>query len=153
MVLTRLRGMIARDERGTAAMEFALLLPVMMLVLLGAIDFGRFAYAAISVGNAARAAAAACVYASDAACDSGDPFILAAIRQYATQEASYLDATKFVPAPLVDDTAVGAGCPCLTVTVWYQFSTLVPWPGIPGGPGNPVITAATARVGRNIEAP
>ncbi|HXS77438.1 MAG TPA: TadE/TadG family type IV pilus assembly protein [Terracidiphilus sp.] len=49
------------DEEGTALLELALSLPMLCLMLLGAAEFARIAYAAIEVGNAAHSAA---VYAA-----------------------------------------------------------------------------------------
>jgi hypothetical protein len=43
--------------RGQSVLEFALLLPVMLLLLVGIIEVGRFAYYSILVANAARAGA------------------------------------------------------------------------------------------------
>jgi Flp pilus assembly protein TadG len=45
------------DERGTALIETALSLPLICLLLMGAGEFARVAYAAIEVSNAANAAA------------------------------------------------------------------------------------------------
>jgi len=47
-----------RSERGESLLEFALLLPFLLLMLLGVIEVGRYAYIDILVGNAARAGAA-----------------------------------------------------------------------------------------------
>jgi len=47
----------SRSRRGGSAAEFALLLPVLVLLCLAAMDFGRFAYNYIAVTNAARAGA------------------------------------------------------------------------------------------------
>ena len=47
----------ARGQSGQSLLEVALLLPLMLLLLLGSIDLGRYAYIAILVGNAARAGA------------------------------------------------------------------------------------------------
>jgi Flp pilus assembly protein TadG len=47
------RGRTARD-RGTAAVEFALVLPVLLLILFGIIDFGRALNAQIELTGAAR---------------------------------------------------------------------------------------------------
>lgn len=44
-----------RSQAGTALLEFVLALPLLMLLLLGAVEIGRYAYFAIQVGNAARA--------------------------------------------------------------------------------------------------
>src|SRR5689334_23331168 len=43
------------DERGAAIVEFAVALPLMIVVLIGIIDFARVSYTAMAVSNAARA--------------------------------------------------------------------------------------------------
>jgi Flp pilus assembly protein TadG len=45
------------EEIGQALVELALILPMFLLLLLGAVAVGRLAYASIEVGNAARAGA------------------------------------------------------------------------------------------------
>lgn len=47
-----------RNGRGQALVELALLMPIFILLILGAAEFGRLAYAAIEVSNAARAGVA-----------------------------------------------------------------------------------------------
>ena len=44
-----------RSEEGVALVEFAVVLPLLALLLFGVIDFGRYAYSAIVAANAARA--------------------------------------------------------------------------------------------------
>lgn len=44
-------------DRGTAAVELAILLPVLLLVLSGIIDFGRLLYVKMELSTAAREAA------------------------------------------------------------------------------------------------
>lgn len=44
----------ARSERGQSLTEFALILPVLLLVVFGVVDFGRAIYAYNAVSNAAR---------------------------------------------------------------------------------------------------
>lgn len=44
-----------RGEAGLALVEFALVVPMLMLLLVGSIETGRFMYYSILVGNAARA--------------------------------------------------------------------------------------------------
>jgi Flp pilus assembly protein TadG len=46
------------SQRGQAMLEVALLLPVLLILALGVIELGRYAYIGILVGNAARAGAA-----------------------------------------------------------------------------------------------
>ncbi|WP_323097583.1 TadE/TadG family type IV pilus assembly protein [Intrasporangium sp. YIM S08009] len=45
---------MSRRERGAAAVEFAIVLPVLFLVIAGIVDFGRAFYAQIELSNAAR---------------------------------------------------------------------------------------------------
>ena len=45
-------------QSGQALVEFAFLVPLLLLLALGVIEIGRYAYVAILVGNAARAGAA-----------------------------------------------------------------------------------------------
>lgn len=52
--LMRRRG--ARRSRGQALVEFALVLPLLILVLVGIFDFGRAIYAFNTISNAAREA-------------------------------------------------------------------------------------------------
>jgi Flp pilus assembly protein TadG len=44
-----------RDESGQAIVEVALFLPIFVLLLMGTIDFGRYEYTGIMLGNGARA--------------------------------------------------------------------------------------------------
>ena len=46
-----------RSESGSSLVEFALLAPVMLFMLIGMIEIGRFAYFSILAANAARAGA------------------------------------------------------------------------------------------------
>ncbi len=133
-VLTRLRGMIARDERATAAVEFALLLPVMMAILIGTIDFGRFAYYAIGVTNAARAGASLCNYVSVATnCNAS---LVGDVKQEVIDEAKPaidLNPSTNPNAQITVTPGTSYSCgnpsgPCLKVTVSYLFSTLLPLP-------------------------
>jgi Flp pilus assembly protein TadG len=48
----RLTGKLRRNEQGQGLVEFAMLLPLLMLLMLGAIDFGRAMYAAVAVNHA-----------------------------------------------------------------------------------------------------
>lgn len=47
-----------RNDRGSAFVELALVLPLLVLLLIGTAELGRIAYASIEVTNAARAAVA-----------------------------------------------------------------------------------------------
>ena len=49
----------ARQERGAAAVELAVVLPLLILVILGLIDFGRLFFAQIGLASASREGARA----------------------------------------------------------------------------------------------
>jgi Flp pilus assembly protein TadG len=51
------RAIIWQERKGTAAVEFAFLLPVFLLMLLGIIEFGRLLWTQSSLQNAVEAAA------------------------------------------------------------------------------------------------
>ena len=52
------RNLRMRSERGQSLVEVALLTPLLLALLAGTIEMGRYAYLSILVGNAARAGAA-----------------------------------------------------------------------------------------------
>jgi Flp pilus assembly protein TadG len=70
-----------RDDKGQAFVELALILPVFILLLVGVAEFGRLAYAAIEVSNAARAGVA---YGAQNHATAADT---AGIQTVATQDA------------------------------------------------------------------
>jgi Flp pilus assembly protein TadG len=51
-------GRFGRDARGQSAVEIALAIPLLLILVLGIVDLGRFAYYAIGVSHATRDAAA-----------------------------------------------------------------------------------------------
>lgn len=54
--LVRFPGILRGDNTGQALVELALTIPLLMLLLLGAVELARAAYAAVEVTNAAEAA-------------------------------------------------------------------------------------------------
>lgn len=56
-----------RKERGAAAVEFALILPALLLLVLGMIEFSRLFNQQISLSNAARSAARVMAISEDQA--------------------------------------------------------------------------------------
>lgn len=55
-LLHRPRGHGRRERRGQTLVEFALILPIFILVLVGIFDFGRAVYAYNTISNASREA-------------------------------------------------------------------------------------------------
>ena len=118
-------GSLLPSDKGSASLEFALLLPLLILVLLAAIDFGRFAFSAIAVTNAARTGAAFCNYASLAASCSNSDLVKSEVIQAAAPYVTILNSQIVVTLP----TCVTVSDPCrLKVQIAYPFSTLLPIP-------------------------
>jgi Flp pilus assembly protein TadG len=59
--------MMRRSERGAAAVEFALVVPVLLLLVFGVIEFSRLYNEQISLTNAARSAARVMAIGNDQA--------------------------------------------------------------------------------------
>ncbi|HEY1581203.1 MAG TPA: TadE/TadG family type IV pilus assembly protein [Terracidiphilus sp.] len=97
------------DERGSAFVELALALPMLSIILLGAAEFARLAYAAIEVTNAAHAAA---VYAATSVANvtfdsGGNPQITTGM-----SNAASADSPNLVGGNAVSVTAVQTTCQC-----------------------------------------
>jgi Flp pilus assembly protein TadG len=128
-----------RRDTGASLVEFALMLPLFLLLTFGAVDFGRAFYLAIEVAGGARAGAS---YGSQNPNDTSGI-------QTSAQNAAPDVPSLSVPTPTYgcecpDGTNYSASCsvtPTCTgglnyvyrvnVTVTGTYSPLIPWPGIP----------------------
>ena len=129
---TRVRTFLRKPSRhGLAAVELALLLPLLMLIILGCVDFGRFAYTYIAVTNASR---------TGASFGALNPFTTATqttwtneVRQKVVDDMIALP--DFAPADLqVSSSRIidpSGGLWRVRVQVTYPFKCIVSWPGIP----------------------
>jgi Flp pilus assembly protein TadG len=120
-----------KDEQGQSFVELALTLPVLTVILLGAAEFGRLAYAAIEVSNAARAGVA---YGSQTLITAAD---ITGMKNAATNDGSDiltwasvgLSATAFQTCKCSNGTAVtcaNAGTTCVSpahVLLYVQVNT------------------------------
>ena len=52
--LERLRDRLRRDDRGVTAVEFAIILPLLLMLVFGIVEFGRAYQARLTVTHAAR---------------------------------------------------------------------------------------------------
>jgi Flp pilus assembly protein TadG len=105
------------DDRGAAAVEFALVLPLLMLLVLGCVDWGYYFYIDQLVTNGAREGARAGAVA-DAA--TSDPLTVAhdAAVQYLA------DVRLSAPATVTADPAVLAGSAAVRVTIRYPVGSV-----------------------------
>ena len=108
------------NERGAAATEFALLLPVFLMILFGIIEFGMIMYGREVVTNAAREGARAGIVQGPPKRTSG---------QITTIANSYLTGTGINQADVTFTPAgVGLASPnTLTVTAQYNYRFLIPY--------------------------
>ena len=123
--LRAVRGGERRGSRGQALVEFAIILPVFLMIAFGTIDFGSAFDASITVSNAAREGARAGVLAPTAAA------VTARVRQVAGR----LNDSNLTVA-VSCKTSAGAACPgglagaitgtTLVVTVSYDYSLITP---------------------------
>lgn len=104
------------SERGAAAVEFALVLPVLLLILLGIIEYGRAFYMQNSLTNAARVAARAMVIESSAG-------VSTAAADAKTKAVSAAIVSPAVTTGEVAVTACAVGS-ATTVTISYPISQL-----------------------------
>lgn len=117
-------------ELGQSLVELALVLPVMLVFLAGALDLGRIFYATVSLNNAARegalqAAATPTSYQEDAACDTTTNLVVCRI-----QLESKGSMVTVAPTD-IDMTCSVSGCPdqalsSVTVEVRGQFRLVTP---------------------------
>ena len=125
------------NERGAVATEFALLLPVLLTILFGIIEFGMIMYSREVVTNAAREGARAGITQGPPKRTTGEIIAIA---------DNYLANTGINPAN-VTFTVVGAGLinpNTLTVTATYPYNFLIPWiPAVVGIPNPLTIQAQT----------
>jgi Flp pilus assembly protein TadG len=127
-----LRGFRRPRRRGSATLEFALALPILLSVVLLCVDFGQMAYYYIGVTNAARAGAA---YASVNIYSTGTQTawqnnVIQAVRDEFANNGWYDSSKLTVDTPT--RTTVDTDHWYVTVTVHYSYRTLINWTGITG---------------------
>jgi len=123
-------------ERGAALIELIIVMPVLALFVLGAAEFGRVYYAAITVSNAARAGA-------QFGASEGQSTNFAGMTAAAQNEAADLGAISSFPSqfcrcpdgsvPSCTGTCAGYGAPEVFVkdSVTYTVTFIFKYPGLP----------------------
>jgi Flp pilus assembly protein TadG len=105
-----------KGQRGGSALEFAILLPVLLLILLGIIDFGYVVFAKAVITNASREGARTGIVFSDPPLTNAD--IVQVVDDY---------CTNFIPSATVSTQVIRAGGAAgdpLTVRVNYLHNFL-----------------------------
>lgn len=119
---------------GSAAVELALLLPILALLFLFTVDFARLYYHYSIVTNCARNGA---LYAGDPTTEPESPYP-------DVTAAALADAVNLSPQPTVSSTTGtdSNGNPYVDVTVVYPFTTISNYPGL----SNPINLTRTVRM-------
>jgi len=139
---------IRTNEQGAAAVEFALILPLFLVLILGLIDFGRLFFCEVSLNSSAREAAravalrvtsvdgAACAGGTDKAAGAAD-----CAQKFAAKAAPGLTpmslSTQAVVATVQTVSLVKKNCTSATttsddyagITATKEFMWLIPWLG------------------------
>jgi Flp pilus assembly protein TadG len=106
-------------------------LPVLVMIVLGCIDFGRFAYTYIALNNAVRAGASYGIMNNYQPSTQGTWItgITTAAQQEMNGQIGYVTSNLTVQAPVV--TVESSGLRNVQVTASYPFKTIVNWSGVP----------------------
>src|SRR5262245_46905510 len=109
-------------RNGAAAVELAILLPLLAFLFVIAVDYSRLFYYSLTVANCARNGA---LYGCDPTQDGiSSPYS-------SIQQAALADATSLSPTPTVTSTyGSDSSGNYVEVTVTYQFHTITNYPGV-----------------------
>lgn len=155
---TKQRDPLLASEQGSSILEAVIALPFFLLLLLGAVDFGRGFYLASEVSSAAHAGA---IYAVQNYSNFGNDStgITAAAASDAPDVPGLTVSTPSWGCECSDGTSYSASCSSVptgcstnwvyrvTVSTSATYTPLVPWLGIP--PSIPLSASATLRAGGN----
>lgn len=125
-------------QRGSAMLELSISLPLLLLILFGVADFGRFMYAAIEINSAASAGAE---YATTSLVNSTDYAGMQTAAQADAADVSGVTVTtssycKCLGGSVVSCTVGACGGTStppnyIKVTTSGTFNTLFSYPGLP----------------------
>ena len=135
---TVLRRRFARDTRGQELMEFALVLPALMMLLMGIFYLGRAISVYEALGRAAREGARAVLATSCATCGNVVDYSTEQPAIYSVLQAASLDPSlaNFTDPPNI--TTLNSGDPTnyqvngVTVTVSYPLQLNIPFTSLNG---------------------
>lgn len=102
---------MARSERGASAVEFAIVLPVLLLVIAGIVDFGRYFFTQIQVTNAAREGVRAAIVLPNPAPSDMTAITQRALAGVAGVPAAAATVVATCPAPSPSNASVRVTAP------------------------------------------
>jgi Flp pilus assembly protein TadG len=124
------------DEDGSSILETALLMPFLLLLLTGAVDFGRAYFMAIEVSSSAEAGA---LYGTQNGSDTAGMVAAATLN---APEVSNLSPVATYGCECSDGSSVSASCGSLPLCTYNvvnfvevdtsaTYTSILPYPGIP----------------------
>jgi Flp pilus assembly protein TadG len=117
------RQKLTTGRKGAAAVELAILLPLLAFLFVIGVDYSRLFYYSLTVANCARNGA---LYGCDPTQDA------AASPYTSIQQAALADASSLSPTPTVTSSyGSDSSGNYVEVTVTYQFQTITNYPGVP----------------------
>ena len=128
------RNRSARDDSGAAAVEFALVLPILLVLVFGIVDFGRLYFTQITLTDAAREGAR--VLALEGASGSG----YTAAQADTDAQTRVLGAVTGVSGTVAVTTGACTTGQPVTVTATTDFSFITPLPDLAGLLGITTVT-------------
>ena len=129
---------IAFDKKGAAAVEFAIILPLLLILLFGIIEFGIILYDKAMITNASREGArAGIVFDPDGISDAE---IRSVVKEYCSGHMITFGEDSIDG---IDDIPITRAGENLTVTVTYQYDFLVLPDFVTGIVGNINLSAQT----------
>ncbi|MGO8758648.1 MAG: TadE/TadG family type IV pilus assembly protein [Terracidiphilus sp.] len=134
------RATLLSSESGSSLVETAVFLPLLFLLLLGVVDFGRAYYLADEVAGAAQAGA---VYGSQNITDTSG---MANVAKLDAPDVSGMTATGSWGCECSDGTNPSTSCAAkpacgvnlvyyATVTTSVTYKPMIPWPGFGSSKG------------------
>jgi len=118
---------VLAGEKGIAIVEFALVLPLLITLIFGSIEFGLIMYNKQVITNASREGARAGIVKKNPVVD--DDTIRERVNYYALDHLVTFGAGGGAPDTAIDRTAGQTSGNDLTVTVNYQYHFLLPFLG------------------------
>jgi len=119
----RTRG---RGELAQSLVELAMVAPVLLIIVLGVIDYGRVYFSYVSVTNAARNGVDYAALNCDPECD-----VEGIVSAVLSDTTDLPDASPSNPQVEFATGTDAQGRAYAEVTTSYTFTTLFPWPGLP----------------------
>jgi Flp pilus assembly protein TadG len=129
MIRDKYERRIDHPRRGTSATEMALILPLFVTIVLGCIDFARFAYTDIALTNAVRAGAAWTMLNRPANMAAPAASWQTLVQTQVSNEMSLQPgfASGSLSVATVTPVSETGGTYRFTVTASYPFQTMVNW--------------------------